>query len=83
MIQFEKSWSNLWLLRWLRPSCNLVRNFKLVGLWTLKIGFAYGQPILTAQAILNHIWGKVFKSRPSKICGRQPSKDLKGYGLLK
>ena len=23
------------------------------------------------------IWGKVFKNRPSKICGRQPSKNLK------
>ena len=29
------------------------------------------------------IWGKVFKSRLSKFCGRQPLKNLKGYGLLK
>ena len=29
------------------------------------------------------IWNKVFKSGPSKICGRQPLKNLKGYGLLK
>ena len=29
------------------------------------------------------IWGKVFKSGPSKICGRHPLKNLKGYGLLK
>ena len=28
-------------------------------------------------------WDKVFKSGPSKICGRQPLKSLKGYGLLK
>ena len=28
------------------------------------------------------IWNKVFKNGPSKICGRQPSKILKGYGLL-
>ena len=28
-------------------------------------------------------WNKVFKNRPSKICGRQPSKNLLGYGLLK
>ena len=28
-------------------------------------------------------WDKVFKSGPSKICGRQPLKNLKGYGLLK
>ena len=30
-----------------------------------------------------HIWGKIFKNGPSKICGRQPLKKLKGYGLLK
>ena len=29
------------------------------------------------------MWGKVFKNGPSKICGRQPSKNVKGYGLLK
>ena len=28
-------------------------------------------------------WDKVFKNGPSKICGRQPLKKLKGYGLLK
>ena len=28
-------------------------------------------------------WVKVFKNEPSKICGRQPLKNLKGYGLLK
>ena len=30
-----------------------------------------------------HIWDKVFKNGPSKICGRQPLKNLKGYGLFK
>ena len=29
------------------------------------------------------IWDKLFKSGPSKICGRQPLENLKGYGLLK
>ena len=29
------------------------------------------------------IWDKVFKNGPSKIFGRQPLKNLKGYGLLK
>ena len=29
------------------------------------------------------IWDKVFKIGPSKICGKQPLKNLKGYGLLK
>ena len=28
-------------------------------------------------------WDKVFKNGSSKICGRQPLKNLKGYGLLK
>ena len=28
-------------------------------------------------------WGKVFKNGPSEICGRQPLKNLKWYGLLK
>ena len=28
------------------------------------------------------IWAKVFKSGPSKICGRHPLKNLKEYGLL-
>ena len=26
---------------------------------------------------------KIFTNGPSKICGRQPLKNLKGYGLLK
>ena len=33
--------------------------------------------------ILLRIWEKEFKNGPSKICGRQPLKNLKGYGLLK
>ena len=28
-----------------------------------------------------YIWDKVFKNGPSKNCGRQPFKNLKGYGL--
>ena len=27
-------------------------------------------------------WDKVVKNGPSKICGRHPLKNLKGYGLL-
>ena len=34
------------------------------------------------QKWLQLIWVKVFKNGPSKICGRQPLKNLKGYGLL-
>ena len=29
------------------------------------------------------MWDKVFKSGPSKICGRQSLKNLNGYGLVK
>ena len=32
--------------------------------------------------LLKNIWDKVIKSGPSKICGRQPLKNLKEYGLL-
>ena len=28
-------------------------------------------------------WDRVFKNGPSKICGRQPVKNLRGYGLPK
>ena len=30
-----------------------------------------------------NIWSKVFKNGPSKICGRQPLKNLKRYGRPK
>ena len=36
-----------------------------------------------AQGNLGNIWFKVFKNGPSKICGRQPLKNLKGDGLLR
>ena len=29
------------------------------------------------------IWDKLFNNGPSKICGRQPLKNLKGHGVLK
>ena len=30
----------------------------------------------------SYIWDNVFKNEPSKICGRQPLKKLKWYGLF-
>ena len=41
--------------------------------------------IFTTSKIISHIWdiSQVFKNGPSKICGRQPIKNLKGYGLPK
>ena len=32
--------------------------------------------------MVTNIWNKVFKNGPSKICGEQSLKSLKGYGLL-
>ena len=32
--------------------------------------------------ITTYNWNKVFKDGPSKICGRQPLKILKEYGLF-
>ena len=29
--------------------------------------------------ILLYIWDEIFKNKPTKICGRQPLKSLKGY----
>ena len=37
----------------------------------------------TTKTIGKHIWDKVFKNVPSKICERQSLKKLKRYGLLK
>ena len=31
----------------------------------------------------SYIWDNIFKNEPSKICGRQPLKNLKWYGLFK
>ena len=37
---------------------------------------------LFQQKSVNFQMGQVFTIEPSKICGRQPLKNLKGYGLL-
>ena len=36
-----------------------------------------------AKNELANNWDKVFKNGPSKICGRQPLKNLKGSNFLK
>ena len=42
-----------------------------------------GQAIVNRQELHScDKWDKVFKNRPSKICGRQPLKNFKEYGLL-
>ena len=35
------------------------------------------------KTLLTNRWDKVFKGESSKICGTQPLKNLKGYGLIK
>ena len=35
------------------------------------------------QTIEKDKWDKVFRNGPSEICGRQPLKNLKWYGLIK
>ena len=39
---------------------------------------------ITLKGLLRNrnIWDKLFKNGPIKICGRQPLKNLKEYGLL-
>ena len=39
--------------------------------------------ITSRSGIDKTLLNKVFKNGPSKICGRQPLNNLKGYGLLK
>ena len=39
--------------------------------------------VIILKRRLLDIWDKVFKNGPSKIYGRQPLKNLNGYGLLK
>ena len=31
----------------------------------------------------SYIWDKVFKNGPGEICGREPLKNMKSYGLPK
>ena len=56
----------------------------LIG-WTTSFSFT-GERGLTLSSpshkLLRNIWDKVFKNGPSKVCRRQPLKNLKGYGLL-
>ena len=49
-------------------------------------------PVRNIHCLLVHVieykpwankWVKIFKNGPSKICGRQPLKNLKWYGLLR
>ena len=51
---------------------------------TTKIGhFLWFSMLMLVELNGWFIWDKVFKNEPSKICGRQPLQNLKGYGLFK
>ena len=43
---------------------------------------AKGQSTDSTNVKVKVIWDKVFKNGQSKICGRQPLKNLKRYGML-
>ena len=47
----------------------------------VKMGYLLNYSSVNINSMF--IWDKVFKNGPSKICGRQPLKNLKGYGLPK
>ena len=62
----------------------------VVDLWSMKMfGFAdiksFFRKYFKGDLLRNEQrnWVKVFKNRPSKTCGRQPSKHLERYDLLK
>ena len=82
-VDFEKFLRKLFLkehLSWLLLPYmwSLARSFQkyskhfLENVWTAEF----------ADAMIIR-WDKVFKNGPSKICGRQHLKNLKGYGLLR
>ena len=64
---FKKSWklwSDLCWLRWLRPSLNVVSNFKPTGLCTLYIGLGMGLPVFVRafQKVKRVLDCRIFKS---------------------
>ena len=47
---------------------------------SLKSSFLQNTPVAASDASpFSIVWDKVFKNGPSKICGRQPSKNLKFF----
>ena len=45
-----------------------------------SISLSFTEPFVYFSTTHHLKWNKLFKSGPSKICGRQPLKNLKGYG---
>ena len=62
------------------------QNYVPVKYWFHAVKFSqffFLQLILYVWSLVRIIWDKLFKIGSSNICGRQPLKNLKGYGLLK
>ena len=57
----------------------------LIIMWSRDFGKIFISSVMDSLGSFNldDIWVQVFKNEPSKICGRQPLKNLKGYGSLK
>ena len=74
---------------WRSSSCNRFMNGHII--WTMvkihdQICLRVTNDFLLMHLLFHissnfYIWDKVFKNGPSKICRRQPLKNLKGYGL--
>ena len=58
----------------IRPPVNSNNNMAILNIHISKLFY---------HVVSIQIWDKVFKDRPSEICGRDSLKDLKWYGLLK
>ena len=62
----------------------LVRSWILCPIWTIPSNLTMMMTAIIFRLVsINQwhwIWDKVFKSEPSKLCGRQPFKSLRGYG---
>ena len=58
----------------------IFKTFQQISNICLKRCLCFGLCFLSCSFLLNshvHKWGKVFKNGPSKICERQPLKNLK------
>ena len=75
------------LIKFFYMSCNILPHYSAVIRKIANINF-FNKKENTFKNILNinkrrlflvahHIWVKVFKNGPSKICGKQPLKNLK------
>ena len=62
---------------WYKFSANTI-FWCLYFLWGIYLSIQSCGILVLTDGLL---WGKVFKNRPSKICGRRPLKKLKWSGL--